>query len=117
MMSGFYNTTGMYEIIHELGICGCGRPEEAYAAVHEMLIRSKTGKLIEPDEPHVLYMAYNLDHLGFLEHGSSIYGAWITDKGEELLTALDIFKEKYAYDWNSASDDIPNEFWQWEEKK
>ena len=117
-MSGFYNMTPMNDLIHELGICGCGRPEEAYKAVHEMLKRVKDrGNIIEPDEPHVLFMAYTLDHLEFLEHGSSIYGAWLTDKGEELLAALDIFKEKYEYDWNAAQNDIPNEFWAWEERK
>lgn len=116
MMSGIYNMTPMNDLIHELGICGCGRPEEAYKAVHEMLKRSETYNAIEPDEPHVLFMAYTLDNLGFLEHGSSIYSAWLTDKGKDLLAALDIFKEKYEYDWTAAQDDIPNEFWQLEEK-
>ena len=116
MMGGFYNTTKMYDLIHELGICGCGCPEETYKAVHEMLKRAKTrSNLIDPDEAHVLFMAYTLDNLEFLEHGSSIYASWLTDKGNELLAALDIFEEKYNYDWQSAQNDIPNEFWQLEE--
>ena len=116
-MGGIYNYTKAADLIHELGICGCGCPEEAYKAVHEMLVRTKDrGNIIEPDEPHVLFMAYTLDSLEFLEHGTSIYSAWLTDKGKELLAALDIFKEKYEYDWQAASNDIPNEFWVLEEK-
>ena len=66
-MSVFYNMTPMNDLIHELGICGCGRPEEAYKTVHEMLKRTKArGTIIEPDEPHVLFMAYTLDSLEFL---------------------------------------------------
>ena len=114
-MSGVYEMTKMNDLIHELGICGCGCPKDAYEAVHQMLERAKTHNTINPDEPHVLFMAYTLDRLGFLEHGSSIYGAWLSGKGEELLYALNIFKEKYEYDWDAASNDIPNEFW--EERK
>lgn len=115
-MGGFYNFTKANDLIHELGICGCGCPEEAYKAVHEMLKRAKTrSNMIDPDEAHVLFMAYTLDQLEFLDHGSSIYSAWLTDKGSELLAALDIFEEKYGYDWNAAANDMPNEFWQWEE--
>ena len=32
--------TDLEEIVNELGICGCGNPELAYKAVHEMLKRS-----------------------------------------------------------------------------
>ena len=115
-MSGIYIYTKAADLIHELGICGCGCPEEAYKAVHEMLRRSKTHNMIEPDEPHVLFMTYTLDSLGFTEHGTSIYSACLTDKGKELLAALDIFEEKYGYDWQAASNDIPNEFWVLEER-
>lgn len=114
-----YNVTEMYDLIHELGICGCGRPEEAYEAVHKMLkmFKNYDRNTINLDEPHRLFMAYTLDNLEFLEHGSSIYAAWLTDKGNDLLAALDIFKEKYDYDWNAAKDDMPNEFWVLEELK
>ena len=118
-MSGFFDVTVMNDLIHELGICGCGCPEEAYKAVHEMFksFKNYDRNTIDLDDPHRLFMAYTLDHLEFLEHGSSIYSAWLTDKGEELLAALDIFKEKYEYDWQAAADDMPNEFWQWNEGK
>lgn len=32
---------------------------------------------------------HNLCNLGFTEHGSSIYGSWMTEKGEAALAALD----------------------------
>lgn len=106
-----FKTTKMYDLIHELGICGCGCPKEAYEAVHKMLIMYMAPDYTKINDPHELFMAYTLDNLEFLEHGSSIYGAWLTDKGKGLLAALDFFKSKYAYDWNAASNDMPNEFW------
>lgn len=35
------------------------------------------------------FMMYILDHKGFTEHGGSIGGCWLTDKGRRLLTVLD----------------------------
>ena len=114
-MSGIYNVTDKYELLHELGICGCGMPDETYKAVFEMLKRARDkGKLIESDSPYELFMAYTLDHLELLEHGSSIYGSWLTEKGEKMIAALEVF-EKYDFDWNTASNCIPNEFWVLEE--
>lgn len=110
-MSTFIPTENQ-DLIHELGICGCGIPEEAYQAVLDMLKRAedrKNGKLIlDNNNPHELFMAYILDHLGLLEHGSSIYGAWLTDKGKKMLEAL----EKFAgceFDFNLCFDD--DYFW------
>ena len=106
-----YDVTEKYELLHELGICGCCIPEEAYKAVFEMLKRVKNReKIVESDSPYELFMAYTLDNLELLEHGSSIYGSWLTDKGEKMIEALEVF-EKYEFDWNIASDCMPNEFW------
>ena len=38
-------------------------------------------------------MMYVLDHNGFTEHGNSIGGCWITDKGRRLLTVLDAWHD------------------------
>lgn len=87
------------EMIDSLNICGCGNPEIAYESIRQMLLRAKDQNVItDLDNPdgYMLFMAYTLDSMGFLEHGSSIYGAWITEKGKELLKCLDIFK-KYSY--------------------
>lgn len=114
--------TKEYDLIHELGICGCGNPEIAYKEIHNMLKRSvdperydrdKHDKWLIPDyeyDGYILFMAYTLDHNGFLTHGSSIYGAVLTDKGKQLLKVLDEF-EKYEYDWDNVNYDMPNMFY------
>lgn len=40
-----------------------------------------------------------LDQLGCTEHGSSWYGSWLTEKGEEMLKALTIAREN-DYDFS-----------------
>lgn len=95
--------------IDSLHICGCGNPERAYKSIHEMLIRVDRFRSPIPkeeiDNPNgcMLFMAYMLDDMGYLEHGSSIYGAWLTSKGEELLMCLTDF-EKYGYKYEPFFD-------------
>ena len=125
-MSNTFVPTKEYDLIIELGICGCGCPEIAYKEIHNMLKRATDPERYDRDKPdkwvipecehegYILFMAYTLDHNEFLTHGSSIYGAVLTDKGKELLKALDEF-EKYHYDWDRVHDDMPNMFYR-EEK-
>jgi len=40
------------------------------------------------DEDVRLLVMYVADHLGWTEHGSSVYGAWLTDDGREALANL-----------------------------
>ena len=117
--------TDLEALINELGICGCGNPELAYKAVHEMLKRSSSKEestitcAMDNDDtaiPYIYFMAYVLDSLGFLEHGSSIRCSWLTEKGENLLKALEVL-EKYDYDFEDALNTAPNEFYIVEEKQ
>lgn len=113
-----YIPTENYDLIHELGICGCGCPWEAYHAVLDMLKRAedrKNGKLILDDNnPHELFMTYTLDRLGLLEHGCSIYGAWLTDKGKKMIEALEKFaKYEFEFDSDLCLDD--EYFWRIED--
>lgn len=103
--------TKKYEIIHELGICGCGCPDETYKAVHDMLIGFADYDGIAKGDPYEYFMAYTLDRLGFIDHGTCITGSWLTDNGKELLEALADFA-KYDYDWQNVFDaPVPNEFY------
>ena len=65
-----------------LGLCGCGsdRPKLLCADVLEMVAnRSIT------DSDTVELMLHVLDDHGLCEHGSSVFGCWLTDSGKELL--------------------------------
>lgn len=112
--------TREHELINELGICGCGNPEEAYEAVHDMLKRAvdperfdNKDKWLIPEceyDCYIAFMCYTLNDKEFMEHGSSIYGSFLTSKGKLLLNAMNEF-EKYEYDWESVQYDMPNMFY------
>lgn len=66
---------------------GCGSPEYALLEVAKLLESFKTGINLLKD-PLSLCLAYELDRTGFIEHGSSIYGSWLTDDGRYFLWAI-----------------------------
>lgn len=109
-----------YEI---LKWCGCGRPEEADLAILDYLnclyyacygyesnncvlcsksydehgvkdIRSIYGGL---DDVLLLCLMYTMDAAGLTDHGSSIYGAWLTTKGYVFRLCLRRWKEEQGY--------------------
>ena len=89
-----------------LGFCGCGSPESALMYLRDTLLdiqhRSEvewkqeppiySGKLSArmaalPDGLQYIYW-YWLDHLQLIEHGTSVGGSWLTDRGKHLLARL-----------------------------
>jgi hypothetical protein len=81
------------------GFCGCGDPESAYEHLRDVLRAFKAPfetrldsveKLLKAEHPG-MYWAYLywLDHAGLTEHGGSVRGSWLTDKGEYLLDLLE----------------------------
>lgn len=103
-----------YYMYEELNLCGCGIPEDTYEIIRrylhiredyytdkieykDVLERYKTDLHIEDDDSLqaglLQFMMYVLDHNGFTEHGSSIGGCWLTDKGRRLLTILDAWHD------------------------
>ena len=112
---GYFAPTEKLELIHELGICGCGNPELAYKGVYELLKNAKDrgDLLVKMDEamlPYALCLAYMLDNMGFTTHGSSIYGAWLTDKGVKLYDALERVKTTYGFDCDFLDDVVDDDY-------
>lgn len=75
------------DIIHS---CGCGSPSTAIKYVADILqtIQDKDYKEVEAffkSEGEFYFVLYNLDHLRFTEHGTSIGFSWLTDKGKKFL--------------------------------
>jgi len=113
----YFVPSPMSDMIHSLGCCGCGNPEETYEAIHEMLLyysdinthsnypRIYKGLVTDEVNPYIQFMAYVLDGKGFLEHGSSIIGAWLTDKGKQLLSYMTEFA-KYEYEMDDVPQDL-----------
>lgn len=65
--------------------CCCGDPRRELDKIKEALSHAKSHSSL-PDELQIY--GYLIDSLGFTEHGSSIYSAWLTPKGEALLVLL-----------------------------
>ena len=89
---------------HILGFCGCGAPEDSLRYIRDCL--RHIANLKQVHEKQATYEAwgnegkelmgraeyftrYVLDQKGLTEHGTSIKGAWLTDKGREILADID----------------------------
>lgn len=95
------------QTISKLGCCGCGSPEITYEAIHKMLkdFANQNWDTDTTDDPYKQYMAYILEEKGLAEHGSNIRCSWLTDKGKEMLSALDEY-EKYRYEYDEIPDNV-----------
>lgn len=78
-------------------LCGCGDPQAGRELVHRILSlaplyeneRYKEAEgLCGTDAAFQIIMGL-LSHADLLEHGSSLYGSWLTDRGRWLLWAVD----------------------------
>ena len=101
----------MDEFIYEdLKLCGCGSPERTWEIIRLILIaQSQDGYEnrinmlnnicninIEDSNNYdglIQFVLYVLDDHEFLEHGSSIGGAWLTEKGKLFLDLLNMRNE------------------------
>lgn len=102
-----------YEI---LDLCGCGRPEDTWEVIRRVLharliafsdhmsyddicavyndslgLDFKNNKI---DSGIVCFILYILDSKGFTQHGSSIYGCWLTELGKMYLAMLTVWNEE-----------------------
>ena len=88
-------------IFGDLCLCGCGEPEATLQMILEYLNLEKIYRnddmeyevykdlkeeFIENYKEYLfLYMLYVLNENEILDHGSSVYASWLTDKGKRLL--------------------------------
>lgn len=86
-----------YDNSQGLGLCGCGYPQAAYDLVRDLLglipfyedehwkaAESLTGNI--PGAHHIVLSS--MERAGLIEHGSSMTGAWLTEKGKWCLAAM-----------------------------
>lgn len=95
-----------------LRVCGCGCPNDTLDVIRKYLHIRKEWKDLSYDEVQERYktelhidtedyeqygvfqfMAYEIDSLGFTDHGSSIGYCWLTERGEMFLTVLDAWSQ------------------------
>lgn len=96
----YYTANDLVNIIDELNICGCGCPEKVYKLIHRTMKEVYEVGVSTDATSYYDFMIYQLNHMEFLEHGSSIYGSYVTEKGRKLMEALDEM-EKYDYDYGA----------------
>ena len=79
---------------------GCGSPSDNLEIIHKYLscadtAKSRTDKeaLVGPIVESSIYgfMCHYLDSLDLTEHGSTVTGSWLTEKGEDILFGLQTF--------------------------
>lgn len=102
-----------------LNFCGCGCGVKVSGLIRSFLecFDSYDGTLFASDiykqqfpgrtETEMEFMLKWVDSLGLSEHGTSVYGSWLTDKGivfRELLRKMDI---SYEIGSNEASQEMP----------
>lgn len=84
----------------QLGLCGCGSPED----VHSLLIQcakafnrndddelrpdEKIKEIIKRDlDSTAEFIMHFLDKQRILEHGGSVYGGWLSERGKQFIEA------------------------------
>lgn len=98
-MAKYFTGNEFVKLIDELKICGCGNPEMVYRLIHVVMKEIReSGVRTDDYVGYYAYMIYQLNEQGFLDHGSGIYGSWVTEKGEKLIKALDEMA-KYNYEY------------------
>lgn len=75
--------------------CGCGNSEDGAAALlrllrlHPLYENRDSFEDWVPDDGIEYLLLYTLDHFDLTEHGSTVSGAWLSDKGEAVRGALE----------------------------
>ena len=88
--------------------CGCGQPEEATASLlrllqlHPIYTHQREFDELVSSAGMQYLLLYMVDTMGLTEHGGSVGGAWLTDRGEALMERLRL--EGVADDFRSLSE-------------
>ena len=75
--------------------CGCGAPDDAARRLMDILAlhplydhRPEIEALFQGDTGLEMLTLYTLAYFGLTEHGGTVGGGWLTDKGKTVLEAL-----------------------------
>jgi hypothetical protein len=99
----------------DLKWCGCGNPEKALEYMRDVLRLLEARSAAHWDKESNaaidavmdtrtglgISYAYMLEAADLTEHGGSVHGLWLSDKGKQILAALNAVE-----DWDDALDDI-----------
>lgn len=92
-----YDTESAAVYFGALGLCGCGTPEDVHALLLDCLRQFKGGPgvgggvdgierlVAERSAVAAEFIAHFLDRAELLEHGTSVFGSWLTERGKQAL--------------------------------
>lgn len=93
--------------------CGCGNNEIAGRYLLQLMqtiddhshdIKGAWEKRMEMlNHPAGLVVMYELEYRDWIEHGSNIYGGWLSEEGKEILGLL---KEVYGLDTEQETPEV-----------
>lgn len=87
------------EVFDMLGFCPCGNPEEIVEDMYQYLRRVKMKHHLP--QRYLIY-AYLADAHGLTDHFGSVYGAWLTQKGEGILEKMENLRKRIAREGESC---------------
>ena len=91
-----YETEAEAMYYGQLGLCGCGRPQDVHAFLirclatrseeHGILDLKKIKALIS-EKPEIVaeFVGHFICDKHLTEHGGSVYGSWLTERGKQVL--------------------------------
>lgn len=96
----------LYRLFYgDIGMCGCGNPEDAYGLVRDILNLApfyehpeKVLDLISNDGAYHLVLSM-LSNAKLIEHGGGIGGSWLTEKGKHYRELI------RRYEWDDIEED------------
>ncbi len=102
------------QILEQLNWCGCGNPDDALEYLRQILQlfkdKDKYDEVCElihlKDQPGLGYMIlYYLDSIELTEHGGSVGGCWLSEKGETFLEDITSHQATQKNDfWDAVAD-------------
>ena len=80
----------LWSLIHNglFDFCCCGDAEYELLKFREVLLSLEERKRLSDEYQIYLYI---LDKEKFTEHGCSVFGSWLTDRGKALLVLLEMW--------------------------
>ena len=103
------------EVMGLWGFCTCGDPDIFMDGLRQYLTLVKMShddRLPEEyrdenlqNDYYIPYM-YLADAAGLTEHGSSVFGAWLSDKGKDLLKRMSVSYIDFAKEVRAKNGDV-----------
>lgn len=107
---------------NELGMCGCGNPDDLKKLIYRILFIQSLSKDIPYEQRKIMrlkaidecgvenvldFFFHIFDHNGLMEHGGYIGNGWVTQKGKDPMKLLYLEIHGYLdHDWDDMDEHL-----------